>query len=366
MHLNYTKRGILLFIVFILNFTFSKIKACDKSIIGPTAAPNNVINSGERGCVLGDFSGSVTVNPGGELFICGQYTFQGSIIVSTGAKVIITAGSSIGVVGSLTFNDFESLEYIGNPSCNAEIYAISTNSCFVTWSAIPGLSGDFCNSTNIYIDGFNFAWGPNTIGLAKNGRAPFLCPIGGPMDCIVFLPINNLDFDAKKHGQSVLLEWSSNTDMNNDYFTIERSTEAMDWVKVDTVHAKRNNSPNNSYSFIDQSPFRSGTYYRIKQTDIDGLSTVTAIKYVSAISKKYNFSVFPNPSQGKFDLSLSEDHNFEHFKIIDRLGKMVLQGSLDHTSRHEIDLTLLNKGVYILTISGQETVISQRILINDY
>ena len=85
-----------LFIFLFFNSCLASSHACDKNITGPISAPNNLINNGEVGCVTGDFSGSITVRYGGILRICGQYTFSGSINVSRGAKVVLTAGSSIG------------------------------------------------------------------------------------------------------------------------------------------------------------------------------------------------------------------------------------------------------------------------------
>ena len=351
----------LLILVFVLQLHFVALMACDKNISGPVAAPNNIISSGEIGCVTGNFSGSITVNPGGELRICGQYTFLGSINVASGAKVVITSGSSIGVNGSLTFNDFESLEFTGDPSCNAEIYAISFNSCFVTWGAVPGTSGAFCNSSNVYLDGFNFAWGPGTIGLASMGRAPSLCASGGVFACEVLLPINTLEFDAKQLGKSAFLEWTTAQEIGNDYYTVERSTEALEWEQLDTIHASANTS--NTYQFIDPVPHMAGTYYRIRQTDIDGTSSVSAIKYVSGIAAEYNFSISPNPSSGKFSLAFPSPHGFHNFEVLDRIGNIVKQGSLSQILRQDLDLSNLNNGVYFLIIKGHREVVSKRIVL---
>lgn len=351
----------LLILVFFFQLHFVALMACDKNISGSVAAPNNIINSGEIGCVTGNFSGSITVSPGGELRICGQYTFLGSINVASGAKVVITSGSSIGVNGSLTFNDFESLEFTGDPSCNAEIYAISFNSCFVTWGAVPGTSGAFCNSSNVYLDGFNFAWGPGTIGLARTGRAPSLCASGGVFACEVLLPINMLGFDVQQLGQSVFLEWTTAQGMGLDYYTIERSTEALEWEQLDTIHALASTS--DTYQFIDPAPHSGGTYYRIRQTDMDGTSSVSAIKYVSGIASEYNFSVSPNPSSGKFALTFSSHHGFNNFKVLDRIGNIVRQGRLGQNLRQDIDLSNLNNGVYFLIIKGAREVVSQPIVL---
>jgi hypothetical protein len=352
--------------IFILaNLCLFKLVACDKNIIGPIGAPNNVIFNGERGCVTGDFSGSITVNPGGELRICGQYIFSGSINISRGAKVVLTSGSSIGVNGSMTFNDDQSLEFLGDPSCNAEIYAVSFNSCFVTWGASPGLSGRFCNSNNVYLQGFTFIWGPSTIGNARFGRAPTLCAGGGFFPCEVVLPINTVAFDAQHLGQAAYLEWTSSTEINNDYYTVERSTQGLEWEGIDTLHVISNSTTPNTYHYIDQAPYTAGTYYRIRQTDLDGVSTVTATKYVSGISDAANFLVFPNPSRGKFSLSLAQDHHFEAYKVIDQVGSIVLTGTIHTSSSQEIDMTKLDNGLYTLLISGQDAVVSQRVIVAD-
>lgn len=348
-----------------INFCVIESYACDKNIIGVVTVSNNLINNGEIGCVTGDFSGAVTVRSGGTLRICGQFTFTGSINVSSGGKIVITAGSSIGVVGSLTFNGVESLEYSGDPACNAEIYAVSANSCFVTWGAVPGLSGRLCNSSNVYLDAFVFAWGAGTIGLANLGRAPFLCPSGGSAPCVTLL-MNPLEFDANLISQDVLLEWSIIDKNNIDFFTIEKSKKGFDWEIIDILPVESQNSNINSYRFIDKQPFRPGSYYRIRQTSFDKESILSLIKYVSVLSKENNFSIFPNPSEGKFQLSFNQKHNFEKYSVINQLGGVLIQGIIENNPIQEIDLSQLESGVYAIIISGENTVSIRSIVISNH
>lgn len=347
------------------SFWFVESYACDKNVIGVVVAPNNVINSGEIGCVTGDFTGAVTVNPGGILRICGQFTFTGSINVSGGGKIVITAGSSIGVVGSLNFNGFESLEYSGDPACNAEIYAVSANSCFVTWGAVPGLSGRLCNSSNVYLDAFVFAWGTGTRGLANLGRAPFLCPNGGNSPCVTLL-MNTLEFDANLRNLDILLEWSVIDESNIDFFTIEKSVEGFNWESIAILPVEPQNSNINAYSFIDKQPFRPGTYYRVRQTSLDKESILSSVKYVSVSSKENNFSIFPNPSEGKFNLSFNPSHNFEKYSVINQIGCVLTQGIIEDNSIQEIDLSKLQSGVYVIIVSGDNTVSIRSIVISNH
>ncbi len=359
-----SSKALFLFLVF--NLFFFELTACDKNIFGAVSSPNNLINSGEIGCVTGNFSGSITVNAGGVLRICGQYTFSGAINVATGAKVIITEGSSVGVVGSLTFNDFESLEYEGDPACNAEIYAITANSCFVTWGAVPGVSGAFCKSNNIYLNGFIFAWGAGSIGSANNGLAPFLCPGGGHGACETSLLFNALDFDAQKRGQTVLLEWSATTDMEDDFFSIERSSAGFDWEEIARMDVIRNKPSSEPYSFTDKWPLHFGTYYRIRQEKMNGQSSYSNTEYISGFAKEYNFSIYPNPSNGKFNLNLGKSHNFDNLKIMDSMGAVIQQTDISDGPLKEIDMTNYDNGLYFIEISGKDAVITRRIQINNY
>src|SRR6185312_10701221 len=83
-------------------------------------------------------------------------------------------------------------------------------------------------------------------------------------------PVTWVSFSATQLNGTVLLEWSTASEQNNSYFTIERSSDGIHWNTVSTLTAGLSPSTLQNYKAYDYNPLLSGiSYYRLKQTDID-------------------------------------------------------------------------------------------------
>jgi hypothetical protein len=92
--------------------------------------------------------------------------------------------------------------------------------------------------------------------------------IGGGIDNP--LPIDLLSFTAKYQDGIVLLNWATGSEINNDYFTLERSRDAVSAEIIGFVDGAGNSSQTLPYEFVDHDPLPGISYYRLKQTDYDG------------------------------------------------------------------------------------------------
>lgn len=119
-------------------------------------------------------------------------------------------------------------------------------------------------------------------------------------DDLISLPIELLDFSAKKQGNKVLLEWSTTSELNNNYFTIERSLEGHVFNDIGRVAGAGNSSELRLYNLIDESPENGYNYYRLKQTDFDGTVNTHNIEVVKFDGEEFlpSISLFPNPNDG--------------------------------------------------------------------
>ena len=118
-----------------------------------------------------------------------------------------------------------------NQDCNASlgmqlsVFSIGTNcstpspTCLLATN--PGNDNDFTGSFT--------AVAGSTYLIALDGNAGAGCTFDFLIDGIVALPIELLSFDAKEHNNEVELKWTTTTEINNDYFTIERSSDATNW-----------------------------------------------------------------------------------------------------------------------------------------
>ncbi|TAE80628.1 MAG: hypothetical protein EAY81_10345, partial [Bacteroidetes bacterium] len=96
------------------------------------------------------------------------------------------------------------------------------------------------------------------------------------------LPVKLIAFNAVLAHKKVNCTWETASEINNDYFTIERSVDGEDFEDVGTIKGRGNSSTNSHYHFTDNNPFEGISYYRLKQTDFDGKYTYSPIQKVGS------------------------------------------------------------------------------------
>lgn len=189
------------------------------------------------------------------------------------------------------------------------------------------------------------------------------------------LPIELLFFDARLNGNIVELSWSTASEINNDYFTIERSIDGINFSPVSIIPSKAINGHSTeqlNYSCNDLNPENGINYYRLKQTDFDGkfeYSEIISINLNQLIDNSFN--VYPNPNNGqRIAVSANGFVPNENVKlcIVDLLGKTVYIEMLQANETGEIQSWIipdmnLPKGVLLIQITGKSESMSKRIII---
>ena len=114
----------------------------------------------------------------------------------------------------------------------------------------------------------------------------------------ISLPIVLVDFTAVKNGNHVQLDWSTSSEINNDYFTIERSVDGIYFEAIIQEKGAGNSNVLNRYQRFDNQPYLGYNYYRLSQTDFDGKTESFEIRSVFFESGKPLISLYPNPTDG--------------------------------------------------------------------
>ena len=172
------------------------------------------------------------------------------------------------------------------------------------------------------------------------------------------LPIELLEFNAKKEGKRVRLTWTTSVEVNNDFFTVQKSGDGYNFSALEKVKSKGNNGNSNkpiTYTAFDLTPLPDVNYYRLKQTDFDGKDKyhkITSIKYTEPSS--FSVNVFPNPNNGNFKVKLSgiESQSYLLIELYDISGRIIDKKEIPASSENEeIEYTLRNNisnGIYFL------------------
>ncbi len=157
------------------------------------------------------------------------------------------------------------------------------------------------------------------------------------------LPIELSLFEVKTtiNGHA-FISWSTDSEINNNFFTIERSSDAINWFEIYHKEGAGNSTVLNKYSYVD-TELKGETYYRLKQTDYDGKFTYSNIEVVSS-KKEPSVKIFPNPSSNFITLSNSLEVHPTFWTIT---GQSV-SGQVTQLSDDKYDISNLSSGLYVV------------------
>lgn len=173
------------------------------------------------------------------------------------------------------------------------------------------------------------------------------------LPCGIPLSTELIAFEATPIKDAVLLSWNTNSEQNNDYFSIERSGDMLSWITIGTIDAVGNSTSNSNYSFIDDFPLRQLNYYRLKQVDVNGNSQYSEIRSVrneDASAEAVN--VFPNPSTSVLSIY---GKNLDAVTMVDVTGRSLDIGSMIMATSEEgmtITTEELPSGTYFIRIGS--------------
>lgn len=178
------------------------------------------------------------------------------------------------------------------------------------------------------------------------------------------VPIVLLSFEAQSLGLAIQLNWSTASETNNDYFTIQRSDDAVYFQDVICVQGAGNSNSVIHYMANDQKPFEGDIFYRLMQTDFDGATSYSDIIVIN-YTKTLPFTVFPNPFSTStnivMDDILQETMPYE-LKIYSVMGVEVMSVILTERITTLATDDLL-PGIYLYSIIGKcETIQSGRLV----
>ncbi len=165
------------------------------------------------------------------------------------------------------------------------------------------------------------------------------------------LPIELISFDGEMIGSHVKLKWRVATEINNDFFTVEKSADGVKWAIVDIVEGAGNSTTETSYFLADKNPLRGVSYYRLKQTDFDGrYEYFNPIAINNVAETKAN--IYPNPADRYVNIS-SPDETAVIIKLYSVSGTLIYSDVLENFAKN-IDTSELKNGVYILMLNDHK------------
>ena len=184
------------------------------------------------------------------------------------------------------------------------------------------------------------------------------------------VPVEYLFFDGQIKDEKVILSWASASEINNEGFEVQRSSDGNKFSKVGWVQGNGNSTERHTYTFTDNAAKPNTTYYyRLKQMDMDGTEAYSEIRSISLIDKsRFNISeAFPNPTSHdtNFEVNMPEAGAIE-LSVFDLKGR-VIKSQTTHlakgTSSIRLQTTDSPSGQYYVKLQAARAVEYRKLLV---
>jgi len=185
------------------------------------------------------------------------------------------------------------------------------------------------------------------------------------------LPIELLDFTASCKNQKNLLNWSTTSETNNDYFTVEKSADALNWFVLSTKQGAGNSNSLTSYSEIDNEPYNGNNYYRLKQTDFDGkysYSDVVKTSCEEETEETFNVISLTTGERGneinlRFAAAEGEKYYFSIFNNMGQRLKEISGEAVAGSNEIHISNNNFTQGIYLITLQNGTKSFGQKVFL---
>lgn len=163
------------------------------------------------------------------------------------------------------------------------------------------------------------------------------------------VPVSLTNYHAACSADKVLVSWTTQSEVNNDFFTIMRSEDGIHFKAVGTFTAKGHSS-GASYTFEDKNITTSENWYRLVQTDQDGREQRYPVIKVTCSSMPI-VNIYPNPANTIIYI-MTPGTALAHVNLFSADGSLLKRQRIDNSTsvRHQLDISSIPNGVYILQL----------------
>lgn len=184
------------------------------------------------------------------------------------------------------------------------------------------------------------------------------------------LPVTLVSFTAKALDNAIELKWVTETEINNDYFEVERSKDGRVFLPIGKVTGAGNSKTVQNYSFVDQQPYQGVSYYRLKQIDFDKrfeYSPTLSVEY-NGTTNNFDVLIYPNPTTNStFNVRFNTlwEGSDVTMAINDVTGKTIFKKTFNVTGPLFIKPTdeSLKPGAYLVIFYQAEKKVINRLII---
>jgi hypothetical protein len=328
------------------NYTIGNLSFGNSS--GLTINTTGILNVGASGTPK-----NLTAGNGASLTVTGTLIIWGNLIVINNLSLNVT-GTLI-VKGNIEMVNGASISVSGTVDVEGDFIAGNNANVAITGGGSVNVNGDVSLGSNANLTGPD---GSFTVGGSCTQGSGSFCNSDA-------LPVELLFFKALATTSQVKLSWATASELNADYFQIEKSPDGLSYETLLQVSAQGNSTARVDYETYDEKPKIGKSYYRLKEIDIDGKEIIYQVVLVDFTGVR-NTSVYPNPLRNGESITLELNFVPEYpleVSVFDLSGKTIEKQMLTKSS-----LTLpvqLNTGMYILKVISPEYKSTSKFVVQD-
>jgi len=157
------------------------------------------------------------------------------------------------------------------------------------------------------------------------------------------LPVVLVDFNVNAIENLGVLSWSTSSEVNSDYFDVQRSEDGIQWITIGRQAASQQSNVTQKYGFNDSEPIMGTSYYRLKMVDTDGSFAYSTIKAL-LMRQPDGYVIYPNPVSARLFIKGIDQKKVLGVSIVDSNGTEIYKAS---TLKSEgINVSGFTPGIY--------------------
>lgn len=174
------------------------------------------------------------------------------------------------------------------------------------------------------------------------------------------LPVSLVSYTAKAQNSTAVLNWKTASELNNDYFLVERSADGINFVRLASIKGKSDNGAN--YSFIDQNPLANINYCRLAQVNKDGTATDYGVKALSFSFESDDLTIYPNPVLDNVSVKFNAG-TYHTITVLNTNGSILKTEKLSKVEQLKVlNIANYTPGVYVIILKGDRLQIVKKIV----
>ncbi|MFK7799938.1 MAG: T9SS type A sorting domain-containing protein, partial [Aureispira sp.] len=207
------------------------------------------------------------------------------------------------------------------------------------------------NGTTGNINGINYAEIMGITSFSGGAGGIRLSPDGS-------LPVELSSFKGWNNGSSNTLQWTTETELNNNRFELQRSADGRDFEKIATIAGSGTTTEFKRYLYEDRTPLLEVNYYRLRQVDHDGTATISNVIAIEVDAQQGEQRLFPNPTTGQLVYQFNAVQQEQlTLQVHNTLGQMLDSWTHDAQvgiNNKVLDWTAYPAGTYHVTVHNQQ------------